>query len=67
IYVAFTERAKKSGILNWVTFRDFWLASGRVVFMLLAIAFLLFSIENVFYTAFTIAAVFSILLVLLAK
>lgn len=67
IYVAFTERAKKSGILNWVTFRDFWLASGRVVFMLLAIAFLLFSIENVFYTAFTIAGIFSILLVLLAK
>jgi hypothetical protein len=67
IYVAFTERAKKSGILNWVTFRDFWLASGRVVFMLLAISFLAFSTENVFYVGFTIAAVFSILLVLLAR
>ena len=67
IYVEFSARAKKEGVLNWATFRDFWLASGRVAFMLVAIGLLLLSPENVFFAAFSATAIFSILLLLLAK
>jgi MFS family permease len=67
IYIEFSIRAKKEGVLNWVTFRDVWLASGRVAFALLAMAFLFLSAEDVYFTVFSAAAIFSILLVLLAK
>lgn len=67
IYVEFCGRAKKEGVLNWVVFRDFWLASGRVAFMLLSIALIILSLENVLFAGFAIAGIFSILLVLLAK
>jgi len=67
IYVSFTERAKKEGILNWVTFRDFWLAAGRSGFALAAIMLLLFLSQDVLFAGFALAAIASIFLVLLAK
>ncbi|MCX6815138.1 MAG: MFS transporter [Candidatus Aenigmarchaeota archaeon] len=67
IYVEFSSRAKKEGVLNWVTFRDFWLASGRVMFMLGSMFILIFFSENALVAGFALAAVASILLVLLAK
>jgi len=67
IYVEFCSRAKKEGVLNWVVFRDFWLASGRVTFMLLSIAIIMLCPENALFAGFALAGMFSILLVLLAK
>jgi MFS family permease len=67
IYLEFSQRAKKEGVLNWVTFRDFWLASGRVVFMLLSMALLILLHEDVLLAGFALASIASIFLVLLAK
>jgi len=67
IYVEFSGCAKKEGILNWVTFRDFWLAAGRFGFTLAAMVLLMVFSENVFFAGFALAAMASILLVLLAK
>jgi MFS family permease len=67
IYAEFCGRAKKDGVINWVTFRDVWLASGRVTFVLLACAALLLDSQNYFAISFFLAGMFSLLLVVLAK
>ncbi len=67
IYSEFCGRAKKDRVINWVTFRDVWLASGRVTFVLLASTALLLDVQNFFSIAFFAAGMFSLLLLFLVK
>jgi hypothetical protein len=53
---------------KYIQSEDAWHgAFGRVAFMLLSIALIILSMENVLFAGFAIAGIFSILLVLLAK
>ena len=67
IYVQFCERGRKEGVLNWVTFRDICLAGGRVIFVIAAAGVLFLEPEIYFAAGSFIAAMFSLMLLLLAK